>query len=163
MFESDGKGDEVFFTFIYSVADSNGNTKYRGKVSTKTYGDQNGFPNRIKAGSLSQKGGMKQGDVIRAQSSPDDTLLTFGFDLPTYSSPRAIPGTLVLDRMLDVGDFISIFPVIWEWDNTGPAVQSELEAFVMNSMDTVNKRLIRWVRQFEREYQYRVGGYSSAG
>lgn len=158
MLERDGKGDEVFFTFLYSVADSNGKTKYRGRVSTKTYGDRNGFPSRIRAGSLSPTGGIKRRDIIFAQSKPDDTILTVGSDIPLYSSPRSELGALVADRQLEPGDFISLLPLVWEWDNTGPAVQSELEAFFLNSMDSINKRLYRTFSQYPKEHQLVIRG-----
>lgn len=159
MLETDGKGDEVYFTFLYSIADSNGKTKSRGKISTKTYGDRNGFPGRIKAGSLSSKGGIKRGDFIFAQSQPDDTLLTLGFDFPYYSPPRPNKGTLVLDKQLEKGEFISIFPIVWEWDNTGAAVQSELEAFFLNSFDSINKKLYRVINHYPKEHQHVVKGW----
>ena len=34
MFEGDGKGDEIFVTVFYSVASSNGTTKYINKFTT---------------------------------------------------------------------------------------------------------------------------------
>lgn len=157
MFEADGKGDEVYFTFLYAVADSSGRTKSRGKVTTKTYGDRNGFPGRIKAGSLSEKGGIKRGDLILAQSQPDDTLLTVGFDRPVYGSRKG-KGTLLLDTRLENGDFITLFPIVWEWDHIGPQVQSELESFLLNSMDSINRRSYRWFSQFPKQHQYIVRG-----
>lgn len=157
MLEADGKGDEVYFTFLYSVADSTGKTKSRGKITTKTYGDRNGFPGRIKAGSLSPRGGIKRGDIILSQSDADDTLLTVGFDRPLYEARKG-NGTLILDRQLENGDFITLFPIVWEWDHVGPSVESELEAFFLNSMDSINRKSFRWYSQFPKEHQYKVRG-----
>jgi len=134
MLETDGKGDELFFTFIYSIADSNGRTKSRGKISTKTFGDQNGFPARIQAGSKSEMGGITRGNIV----------------FPKIEA--------ILDRSLEVGDFISMLPLVWEWDNAGPSVQSELEAFFLNSMDSINKKLHRAFSQYPKEHQYVIKG-----
>lgn len=68
---ADGKGDEVFFTFNFTLADKNGNSKLSYEKRTAVYGDATGqFSNRISAGSCvdlfgNNKGGIKAGDTYR--------------------------------------------------------------------------------------------------
>lgn len=69
--QSDGKGDEVYFNFGFSLANKSGNTKLKYEKRTAVYGDATGpFSNRISAGSCTdlfgnQRGGIKAGDTYR--------------------------------------------------------------------------------------------------
>src|SRR6478735_1869291 len=69
--QSDGKGDEVFFNFAFTLGDKNGNSKLSYEKRTPVYGDATGpFSNRISVGSCvdafgNKKGGIKAGDTYR--------------------------------------------------------------------------------------------------
>lgn len=93
----DGKGDEVFFTFGFSVADRNGNTKSNYDYRTGYYGDATGpFSNRTSAGTCvdmfgQNKGGIRAGDNYR-------TNIVIGeYDIAD-------------------GDIVMIQPTAWEYD-----------------------------------------------
>jgi hypothetical protein len=94
---SDGKGDEVFFTFAFTQADRNGNTKMSYDKRTGVYGDATGpFRNRISAGSWvdvfgNNRGGIKAGDNFRCND-------------------------LIGEYDLADGDVLTIVPIGWEHD-----------------------------------------------
>ena len=71
IFDFDGKGNEVFVTFFYSVASSNGTTRYVNKITSAVYGDVNGRPARYKAGTAGNNGGIKAGDIIYANPNTE--------------------------------------------------------------------------------------------
>lgn len=69
---TDGKGDEVYFNFGFSLADKNGNSKLAYEKRTPVYGDATkpAFNNRINVGSCvdmfgGARGGIKAGDSYR--------------------------------------------------------------------------------------------------
>ncbi|MBL7743463.1 MAG: hypothetical protein JNN00_08330 [Chitinophagaceae bacterium] len=94
---ADGKGDEVFFTFNFTLADKNGNSKLNYEKRTSVYGDATGqFSNRISAGSFvdlfgNNKGGIKAGDIYRCND-------------------------LIGEYDMADGDILTIVPVGWEHD-----------------------------------------------
>jgi hypothetical protein len=124
--EMDGKGDEIYFT--WSVA-ANGS---RTANTSRTYGDRNGNPGRIKAGSRSDQGGIRSGDVVPFRLGPMPGLppgfpLQLPVPLPAWSS-KAADGFPIVIWQGDVGpgDRVKIAPLIWEGDgsfaNPGPAI-----------------------------------------
>ena len=94
---ADGKGDEVYFNFGFSLADKNGNSKLSYEKRTGVYGDATGpFSNRISAGSYvdlfgNNKGGIKAGDTYRCN-------------------------TIVGEYDMADGDILTIIPTGWEHD-----------------------------------------------
>ena len=94
---ADGKGDEVYFNFGFSLADKNGNSKLSYEKRTGVYGDATGpFSNRISAGSFvdlfgNNKGGIKAGDTYRCN-------------------------TIVGEYDMADGDILTIVPTGWEHD-----------------------------------------------
>jgi hypothetical protein len=94
---SDGKGDEVYFTFSFLLGDKNGNTKLNYEKRTPVYGDATGqFSNRISVGSWvdlfgNNRGGIKGGDNYRGN------LLLGEYDIAN-------------------GDILTIIPTGWEQD-----------------------------------------------
>ena len=94
---ADGKGDEVYFNFGFSLADKNGNSKLSYEKRTGVYGDATGpFSNRISAGSFvdlfgNNKGGIKAGDTYRCN-------------------------TIVGEYDMADGDILTIIPTGWEHD-----------------------------------------------
>ena len=94
---SDGKGDEVFFNFNFTLADKNGSSKLSYEKRTAVYGDATGqFSNRISAGSWvdlfgNNRGGIKAGD--------------------TYSC-----NDLIGEYDMNDGDILTAIPTGWEHD-----------------------------------------------
>ncbi len=123
----DGKKDEIFFSFMYTVAGMNGNTKLSSKTISSVYGDATGsFSNRISAGSATDlfgnnRGGIRTDDIVRC-------------NFP------------ILDVTLDVGDVISIVPSIWEWDNNNATVQGSFEDAIMAAFPYMNTKIVETVK-----------------
>lgn len=94
---TDGKGDEVFFNFAFTLGDKNGNSKLSYEKRTSVYGDATGqFSNRISVGSFvdlfgNNKGGIKAGDTYRCND------LLGEYDMAD-------------------GDILTVIPVGWEHD-----------------------------------------------
>ncbi len=93
----DGKGDEVYFNFGFSLADRNGNSKFKYEKRTAVYGDATGpFSNRISVGSCTDlfggaKGGIKAGDTYRCNE-------------------------LIGEYDKADGDLLALIPTGWEYD-----------------------------------------------
>jgi len=114
--QTDGKGDEVLvmvdLTEVSSANNSLGQTR---SIMSRTYGDINNIPNRIKAGSLSNKGGIKDGDDIpysqpwRRQAPP---------------SNDQFPMLVWEGALLDGQNGVLIIPAIWEEDSSDIAVSA---------------------------------------
>jgi hypothetical protein len=115
----DGKADEVFFRFYFTIADSNGNTKLKYSNQSDTYGDNYGpFGNRINAGSAvdlfgNLKGGIKGGD--------------------NYSC-----NNIIGEYDLAGGDVLTVMPTIWEWD-PGSGIETTFDATVEGAYSIVNQ------------------------
>ena len=97
MLQLDGKGDEVFLSVVVLVPREVGgdlNFWQGGSrlIESEVIGDRNGFPSRIRAGSLSDQGGLKTGDVVRLPQPVE-----------LWEGPLSGP--------------IVVIPTIWEWDN----------------------------------------------
>jgi hypothetical protein len=123
----DGFGDEVYFVIFYSVANQYGVTKYSGKVTSKIYGDTYRFPDRILAGHANpdNKGGMSSG----SQFFP-------GNEFPNLKKLR-----------VEAGDFITIIPTIWEWDNgSNGQLQAAFESRMVNSFQAINLKMVDILR-----------------
>jgi hypothetical protein len=118
---SDGKGDEVFFTFAFTMADKNGNSKMSYDKRTPVYGDATGrFSNRISAGSFTDvfgnnRGGIKAGDIFRCND-------------------------LIGEYDMADGDVLTIVPIGWEHDPI--ADNSASAASVLRSMySSINQKV----------------------
>ncbi len=124
----DGYGDEVYFVIFYSVANQYGITKYSNKMVSKTYGDKYRFSDRIVAG----------------QANPDNAsggLLTGNQFFPGDAFPN-------LNKIrVEAGDFITMIPTIWEWDNeTNPQLQASFESRMINSFNAINLKMVELLR-----------------
>lgn len=93
----DGKGDEVFFTFNFTLADKNGGSKLSYEKRTAVYGDATGsFSNRISVGSWvdafgNNRGGIKAGDNYRCND-------------------------IIGEYDMADGDILTVIPTGWEHD-----------------------------------------------
>lgn len=104
----DGKDDEVYVVGNVRVVNRAGAViQAPGTSRSETMGDTNGYPQRMRAGSASDKGGIKSGDSF------------------PVTTPWRRRGGLNNDRppmILWEGDLIAgetvatIIPTIWEWD-----------------------------------------------
>lgn len=141
----DGFGDEVYFVLFYSVANRFGVTKYTNKLISKVYGDTYRFPDRILAGEANpnNKGGMLSG----SQFFP-------GAEFPNIKRIR-----------MEAGDFITVIPTIWEWDNSSNSqIQSSFESRMINSFNTVNLKMVDLIRECFGYYNcYRISNTGLLG
>ena len=116
----DGKVDEVFFRFYFTIADANGNTKLKYSNQTDTYGDNYGpFGNRINAGSAvdlfgNLKGGIKGGDNYYCNN-------------------------IIGEYDLGAGDVLTVVPTIWEWD-PGTGYQNNFDASIDGAYSVINQK-----------------------
>ncbi|MGI8497357.1 MAG: hypothetical protein ACR2OG_07235 [Gemmatimonadaceae bacterium] len=94
LLQRDGKGDEVYFS-AQILKTENGalssNPLTSRLIQSPVYGDRNGFPDRIAAGSRSDQGGLQTGD-------------RFQLPAPFVLWEGPISGGLL------------VTPTIWEWD-----------------------------------------------
>lgn len=97
MLERDGKGDEVYFNFGFTLADRNGRTKLTYEKKTPEYGDATApWTNRVRVGSRTDvfggnRGGIKSGDNYRCND-------------------------IVGEYDMADGDILTIVPTGWEVD-----------------------------------------------
>src|SRR4051794_38169990 len=116
----DGKGDEVFLRFFFTVADSNGNMKLKYSNQTDTYGDNYGpFGNRVNAGSAvdlfgNLRGGIKGGDNFSCNN-------------------------IIGEYDLAAGDVLTVVPTIWEWD-PGPSLATSFDATIDGAYTIINQK-----------------------
>ena len=129
IFDFDGKGNEVFVTFFYSVASSNGTTRYVNKITSAVYGDVNGRPARYKAGTAGNNGGIKVGDVVYANPNTE-AMMPIG--------DERFKGQFMFEAELGPTDIITVVPVLWEWDNDTKNTQNSFESFLFNSFNSIN-------------------------
>ncbi|MHB1147534.1 MAG: hypothetical protein ACYC01_08070 [Lutibacter sp.] len=129
IFDFDGKGNEVFVTFFYSVASSNGTTRYVNKITSAVYGDVNGRPARYKDGTAGNNGGIKAGDVVYANPNTE-AMMPIG--------DERFKGQFMFEADLSPTDIITVVPVLWEWDNDTKNTQNSFESFLFNSFNSIN-------------------------
>lgn len=113
LLQLDGKRDEVFAgAYVASVPRENINNPRPtplGIIRTKVMGDTNGFPDRVQAGTASDKGGIQSGDYV-----PDTSVATAKPGV-TGTTDR-FPLALWEGELSDTGDIIVVAPVVFEWD-----------------------------------------------
>jgi hypothetical protein len=141
IFDVDGKGNEVFVTIFYSVASSNGTTRYTNKITTAVYGDITGRQGRNKAGTASTNGGIKARDVIYANPNTE-AWMPIG--------DERFKGQLMFDVELGPTDIISIVPVLWEWDSDTKTTQNSFESFLFNSFNAINVHTAPIAQKFHK-------------
>lgn len=109
--QTDGKGDEIFVLVDLRYLNAGGNPVGPStQITTAIYGDTNGFPSRIKAGTRSPQGGIRTGDNI-----PDGSAPWARFGLP---QPSRLPLFVWEGTLTDGRDGVLIVPAIWEQDST---------------------------------------------
>jgi len=125
VWQSDGKGDEIFISIGYKRANRDGTVlESIGPDKTLVMGDTHLQPGRIQAGSKEGgKGGLRDGDAFPSASPW------------TRSTPldgsRYYPPFKVWEGDLAQGiDAVFITPSIWEWDNGEGFFPSLVQWFV---------------------------------
>jgi len=139
-FDGDGKADEIFVTLFYSVASSNGTTKYINKFTTGVYGDNRIWPSRVKAGSAGSTGGIKRNDAVYLHPQTQN-------QMPI--GDERFKGLKAFEADLDAGDIITIIPVLWEWDNNPTNTQNSFESYLWNAFNNVNVRMAAFTQRFD--------------
>ena len=137
--DGDGKGDEIFITIFYSVASSNGTTKYINKFTTGIYGDNRNWPSRIKRGTAGITGGIKANDLLYLHPQTEDYMPI---------GDERFKGLKVIEANLDEGDILTIIPVLYEWDNNNNNIQNSFESYLWNAFNNVNVRMAGFTQSF---------------
>lgn len=104
--EVDGKGDEIYVNAEVRLINSSGDILFGTPRLSKTMGDINGFGSRVKAGSLSSKGGIKTGDDIPYRNP---------FNQQSPEKPDEFP-MKIFEGEITEDQGLVIVPSIWEWD-----------------------------------------------
>ncbi|MFB9993867.1 LGFP repeat-containing protein [Deinococcus oregonensis] len=136
--EGDGKGDETFVRSQVRVLGQGGQILFSSDSQTSVYGDVNGHPKRLLAGTRRGNltgpldGGLQSGDSV-----PSRTPWTLGAAPEAGRSPRRLPLT-VFDSDIDPENFtLVLVPSLWEWDGGGSWVQDLFSALLINGSDII--------------------------
>ncbi len=139
----DGKVDEVFLNFSFTMSGQDGTTKFKYQNRTGIYGDANGpFSNRTSAGSAldlfgNLKGGIRGGD--------------------SYSC-----NNIIGEYDMAAGDVLSVVPTIWEWDN-GPDNFNGFIGNLESSFNFMNQKTQQTVKSFSPGSNGLLGIVSDGG
>jgi hypothetical protein len=112
--ELDGKGDEIFVTVDLQEMTPNGAAAAPVSFRSAVYGDVNGYPSRIRAGSRSSLGGLKTGD-----DAPVSPAWAPGV---TPIRADAFPITLWEGELVEGERGVLVVPAVWEQDAQPPFV-----------------------------------------
>jgi len=115
--EVDGKGDEVYLSVGAKATDADGKpvvdvTGGDPDSTSETFGDTNGYPSRIQAGSRSSQGGLKTGDRF-----PTDE----PWKLSGEPTADRMPFLVARIKLVKDKNALVITPSIWEWDGGADA------------------------------------------
>jgi hypothetical protein len=109
VFNWDGKHDEVFLDVNIKVVNAEGTVLQNFDSESELMGDTWRLPNRIQAGSASDRGGIITGDKFPPVDRP--WLRTGGLN-----DLRFPPYTIWEGELRDGQDMVMLTPTIWEWD-----------------------------------------------
>lgn len=111
IFDGDGKGNEIFGGAFWATASQtvSGPATGGGFARTKVYGDTQGFPDRIRAGSAGATGGLRTGDY-----APSANVL-----MPQAGAGLAdqFPLKLWEGELIETGPAVAVIPIIFEWNS----------------------------------------------
>lgn len=118
MLQRDGKRDEVYVAAFVRLQSGPYTDPFTGRktfelydhgfVKSMVHGDINNIGNRIQAGTASDLGGIRTGDIV---PGPHDPALPSGRPPSTTTFP-----VYVWEGTLDAGKVLIIHPTLWEWD-----------------------------------------------
>jgi hypothetical protein len=110
----DGKGDEVYCVADVLLYNRAGELLLRRRRQSAVLGDTAGFPQRLRAGSAGDSGGLKSGDAY-PHAEPwrrrADTLLR-----DEVGARAGLPMVLWEGELAEGESLVQITPTIWEWD-----------------------------------------------
>lgn len=109
----DGKGDEIYLSAGIVQSDGLGNVVVNSEIRSRVFGDVNGYPGRIRAGSMSARGGIQSGDAFPGWDPKS---------LQAFGSPGTPPFPIWEGDLIE-GDKSSVVisPTLWEWDGGADA------------------------------------------
>lgn len=116
MLQRDGKGDEVYVYTNIVTLNRSGKRVDEFNLRTRTMGDTNGWPDRLRAGTRSARGGLESGDQYPS-SNP------WRYSGRTYTD--RLPELVWHGELAQGGNTVVITPTIWEWDKTGEDLWSQ--------------------------------------
>ncbi len=114
-FEVDGKGDEVYLRNDTRLVGGTGATIAQDDYSSPVLGDTNGWPARLKAGSASDRGGLKTGDGFPT-ATPWNRSDPLTNDPPQADREIVPPLILAQEKLTDGRNGLVVSPSVWEWD-----------------------------------------------
>jgi hypothetical protein len=129
-FQTDGKGDEIYFaTYVAELDTLTSDIVKHWVVTSRAMGDQNGFPDRVRMGMNSSKGGIKTGDRYPLPS-PQQRVGAIARD--------SLPMILWEGELIQGQRAVVLTPTVWEWDDN-----PELYAYWMVSRGSVMQQLVQ--------------------
>ena len=129
-FQVDGKGDEIYFaTYVAEVDTATSDLVRHWVVTSRAMGDQNGFPDRVRMGMNSSKGGIITGDRYPLPS-PKQRIGAIARD--------SLPMLLWEGQLVQGQRAVVITPTVWEWDDN-----PELYAYWTVSRGSVMQQLLQ--------------------
>jgi hypothetical protein len=116
----DGKGDEVFLA-AYVQALNPGEVVHEGAVSSVQYGDVNGFPGRVAAGSANAdgSGGLRTDDRVGSWAQ--------GWIRTAPAMVDRLPLAVWEGDLVQGWTVVVIVPTVWEWDKNAWSLQDRWE------------------------------------
>lgn len=126
-FEVDGKRDEVYIAVDVTLADKQKGLSLANYTSTEIYGDINGYPMRIKAGSASNKGGIRTGDKIPGRRP---------WERRGTPQPDRLPMHVWEGELVKGQNVVMLIPTIWEYDG-GKDVFDEWVSWAKKTANTL--------------------------
>ena len=128
----DGAEDEVYLATATGLTNRAVTSPQVTLTKSSTFGDVTGYANRIKAGSATPNGGLRQGDKIPATINVNATGVA-----PSTSFPL-----LIWEGPLDDQAVLTLHPMIWEEDKS-------------------NRSYIRWAESISTLIRSRYAGVQS--
>jgi hypothetical protein len=109
VFNWDGKHDEVFLAVNTKIVSPDGTIQQSLDSESELMGDTWNLPNRVQAGSASDRGGIVSGDKFPAIAKPWERS-------SALNAGRYPPYTIWQGELRPGQDMVMLTPTIWEWD-----------------------------------------------
>ncbi|HNR17740.1 MAG TPA: hypothetical protein PKG90_13820 [Chitinophagaceae bacterium] len=136
----DGVSDEVSVHFWDWTTVANNRANYNGM--TKIYGEDFLLPNRVKAGTATNNGGIKAGDSYYREAVYGD------------GDPQILSNYAIINTFCSGNTLIAILPTIWERDN-GTLGVTPIQNFGVATNSAFNDMAIRQkIWDFRDHYTY---------
>jgi len=110
--QADGQHDEVYAAAEVEVIDlSTKQITYAHLAKTAVHGDNNGLADRVLAGTATDHGGIRTGDVVPAGEDP-----AMSTRPAATSFPQTFPLLLWEGTLSERTEAVVVRPTLWEWD-----------------------------------------------